>query len=103
MRLQLLDDKDHVLRDVAALEGGTTFRYLDPKGYYVRMYMDLNEDGKWTTGDWSLKRQPEPVYYFQSKLNLKANWDFEETFDHTAVPQRDSKPQEIRKDANAKK
>ena len=67
------------------------------------MYLDLNGDGRWTTGDWELKRQPEPVYYFRSKLSLKANWEFEESFDHTAVPQRDSKPQEIRKDTNAKK
>lgn len=103
MRLQLLDEKDQVLRDVAAEQEGTVFRYLEPKGYYVRMYMDLNDDHKWTTGDWSLKRQPEPVYYYPSKLSLKANWEFEERFDHTAVPQQDSKPKEIRKDANGKK
>lgn len=102
MRLQLLDEKDQVLRDVEADKNGTVFRYLDPKGYYLRMYMDLNEDGKWTTGDWKLKRQPEPVYYFPAKLTLKANWEFEETFDHTAMPQQDSKPKELRKDANAK-
>jgi hypothetical protein len=103
MRLQLLDEKDQPVRDVKAVEEGTVFRYLEPKGYYLRMYLDLNGDGRWTTGDWELKRQPEPVYYFRSKLSLKANWEFEESFDHTAVPQRDSKPQEIRKDTNAKK
>ena len=65
------------------------------------MYFDLNGDGRWTTGDWSEKRQPEPVYYFPSKLALRANWDFEETFDYTVVPQLESKPMEIVKNGSA--
>lgn len=102
MRLQVLDEHDKVLRDVPA-EPNTLLRYLLPASYYLRMYMDLNGDGKWTTGNWEQKRQPEPVYYFPSKLTLKANWEFEETFDYTAKPQEESKPVEIRKDAGAVK
>lgn len=99
MRLQLLDDKDHVLRDVAAEPAGTLFENIEPKSYYLRMYFDENGDGSWTTGDWETKRQPEPVFYFPAKLTLRANWDFEEQFDYRAIPQLDSKPQELIKDA----
>ena len=60
-------------------------------------YVDLNGDGKWTTGDWQLKRQPEPIYYFPAKLNLRANWDFEEIFDYKATEQLNSKPYGILK------
>ena len=102
MRLQVLSDQDKVLRDVPA-EERTLLEYLTPAGYYLRMYLDLNGDGKWTPGSWEQKRQPEPVYYFPAKLTLKANWEFEETFDYTAKPQTESKPQEIRKDAGQKK
>lgn len=91
-RIQLLNDKDQVVRELPAQKDGTLFEYLTPTVYYLRLYMDYNGDGKWTTGDWLKKRQPEPVYYFPSKLKLRANWDFEESFDHLAIPQVDSKP-----------
>lgn len=103
MRLQLLDEKDHPVRELPAAADGTKFEYLTPKVYYLRLYLDLNGDGQWTTGDWATKRQPEPVFYFPSKLSLRANWDFEEVFDYLARPQLDSKPRELRKDASAKK
>jgi hypothetical protein len=90
-RIQLLNDQDKVLRELPAKTEGSKFEYLTPTTYYMRMYIDYNGDGKWTTGDWMKKRQPEPVYYFPSKLKLRANWDFEENFDHLATPQTSSK------------
>ena len=101
--LQLLDDKDQVVRELPANQAGTKFEFLDPKSYYVRLYIDEDGDQKWTTGDWATHRQPEKVYYFPSKLSLRANWDFEETFDYTKVPQLESKPQELLQDAAEKK
>ena len=94
-RIQVLNEKDVVVRELSAKEEGTKFEYLTPTTYYLRLYLDLNGDGKWTTGDWFTKRQPEPVYYYPSKLKLRANWDFEENFDHLAVPQVESKPQAL--------
>ena len=94
-RIQVLNEKDVVVRELSAKEEGTKFEYLTPTTYYLRLYIDLNGDGKWTTGDWLSKRQPEPVYYYPSKLKLRANWDFEENFDHLAVPQVESKPQAL--------
>ena len=91
-RIQLLNEKDQVVRELPAQTEGILFEYLTPTTYYLRLYIDYNGDGKWTTGDWIKKRQPEPVYYFPSKLKLRANWDFEENFDHLAIPQVESKP-----------
>ena len=103
IRLQLLSEKDQPVRELPAREEGTKFEYLTPKTYYLRLYFDLNGDGRWTTGDWITKRQPEPVYYFSAKLTLRANWDFEERFDYLARPQLEAKPRELRKDASATK
>ncbi|MDY5075889.1 MAG: Ig-like domain-containing domain [Paludibacteraceae bacterium] len=103
IRLQLLSEKDQPVRELPAREEGTKFEYLAPKTYYLRLYFDLNGDGRWTTGDWITKRQPEPVYYFPAKLTLRANWDFEERFDYLARPQLEAKPRELRKDASAAK
>ena len=63
----------------------------------------MNGDSVWTTGDWLKHRQPEPVYYFDRKLTLKANWDFEETFNYLEKAVLEQKPQELRKDAGGKK
>ena len=103
IRLQLLDEKDKPVRELPASPEGTKFEYLTPKAYYLRLYFDLDGNGKWTTGDWATKRQPEPVFYFPAKLTLRANWDFEEIFDYLARPQLDSKPRELIKDAAATK
>jgi hypothetical protein len=75
---------------------GVKFDYLAPNTFYLRMYIDENGDGEWTTGDWLFKRQPEPIYYYPKRLKLRANWDFEEQFDHLAIPQLDSKPKALR-------
>lgn len=101
--LQLLNEKDEVVCTLPAKEEGAKFEFLEPKAYYLRLFIDENGDQKWTTGDWATHRQPEMVYYFPSKLSLRANWDFEETFDYTAVPQLDGKPQELLKDAAEQK
>jgi len=102
-RIQLLSDKDAVLRELPASEAGARFEFLKPTAYYMRLYLDLNGDGKWTTGDWLHHRQPEPVYYYTGKLELRANWDFEETFDIHAKPQLEQKPAELRTVEGAKK
>lgn len=94
-RIQILDDKDNVIRELSAEPKGTVFKYLEAKSFYVRMYIDYDGNNEWTTGDWMLKRQPEPVYYFPKKLTLRANWEFEEEFDHLATPLLEQKPKAL--------
>ena len=94
-RIQLLNGKDAVLRELPATEEGAFFEHLKPDSYYLRLYLDLNGDGEWTTGSWEDKRQPEPVYYFPEKIQTKSNWDFEQEWDMHAKPQTESKPAEL--------
>lgn len=101
--IQILSDKDAVVRELPALPEGTRFEYLKPTSYYLRAYIDANYDGKWTTGDWSLRQQPEPIFYFPQKLTLRANWEFEEAWDIYKVPIYKQKPSEIRKAVNTQK
>ena len=99
-RIQLLNEKESVVREEAIKPEGVKFEYLAANTYFLRLYIDVNEDGKWTTGDWFLKRQPEPFYYYPKRLKLRANWDFEESFDHLAKPQIQSKPKALREKSN---
>lgn len=101
--MQVLDSKDVLLDTKPVSEKGTLFEYLKPGDYYIRMFIDENGNGKWDTGDFTLKRQPEQVYYYPKKLSLKANWEFEETWDYTQVPLLQQKPAELLKLAAAKK
>ena len=102
-RIQVLNTKDVVLRELPADPEGAFFPFLKPDTYYLRLYLDMNGDGKWTTGAWATKRQPEPVYYYPQKITTKSNWDFEEEWDYTAVPQTESKPAELIQAAPKKK
>jgi hypothetical protein len=38
---------------------------------------DTDNNGKWTPGNYSKKRQPEKVIAIDKKLAIKANWDNE--------------------------
>ena len=102
-RIQVLDEKDHVLRELPAKPEGAVFEYLEAKSFYIRMYLDLDGNGQWTTGDWTFKRQPEPVFYLSKKLTLRANWEFEEEFDHLAIPLLEQKPRALIKADTGKK
>ena len=43
-RIQLLNDKDVVIRELPATNDGTKFDYLAPTTYYLRLYIDLDGD-----------------------------------------------------------
>lgn len=102
-RIQVLSSKDVVLRELPATKEGAFFEYLKPDTYYFRMYVDENEDGRWTTGEWSSKRQPEPIYYFPGKIQTKSNWDFEEEWDYQVEEQTKAKPSELIMKPSSKK
>lgn len=71
--------------------------YLNPGTYYARMFIDTNGDGRWTTGSVADSIQPEEVFYFPKKLNLKKNWDVEQSWNIYEVPVDLQKPAEIKK------
>ncbi|NDV47099.1 hypothetical protein D0T49_08580 [Paludibacter sp. 221] len=101
--IQILDAKDKVVRTKNAESGGTLFQHLKPTDYYVRMFIDENGNGKWDTGEFSTRRQPEEVYYYPHKLTLKANFEFTEIWNHKEMPLLEQKPLEILQDVSKKK
>lgn len=101
-RIQLMNGKDEVVRELPAVEEGTFFEHLKPDTYYMRLYLDENGDGKWTTGSWEHKRQPEKIFYYPDKIQTKSNWDFEQEWDYTAVEQMQSKPKALVKTVKKK-
>lgn len=50
---------------------------LIPGEYTIRILNDDNKDGKWTTGNYSQKLQPEKAVTLSQKLGIRADWDNE--------------------------
>lgn len=83
-RIQVLDKNGKVLKEQFAEPEGALFRYLRADTYKLRMYIDADGSGQWTTGSWEDKRQPEKVYNFPGTIQTKSNWDFEEEWNYEA-------------------
>ena len=83
-RIQVLDKGDKVLRELPAAPEGTLFRYMRADTYKLRLFIDADDNGQWTTGSWEEKRQPEKVYNFPGTIQTKSNWDFEEEWNYEA-------------------
>jgi hypothetical protein len=97
--LQVLNEKDEVIMSSKAIEKGNLFDFLKPGSYYIRLYVDENQNGIWDTGEFDTRRQPETVIYYNKKLSLLANWEFEETWDTTEKTNHQLKPKELIKSA----
>ena len=97
--VELLDSSGKVLRQQAVTPEGTAdFYYLAPNTkYYIRMFDDRNGNKVWDTGVFETGIQPEEVYYFPKVWEMKANFEFEETWDVHAVPVEKQKLDEIKK------
>ncbi len=66
-----------VQRHYVPQNGKAGFRYLYPAEYMLRIVVDTNKNGKWDTGDYYTKTQPETVYYYPNKVQVRANWEHE--------------------------
>ncbi len=52
-------------------------KFINPGEYEIRILFDNNNNGKWDTGNYSKKNQPEKAITLKDKLAIKANWDNE--------------------------
>ena len=100
----LLDAKGSVLR-TGKLEGGSVdFFLLDPTNYYVSMFNDVNGNGKWDTGEYETKTQPESVWFINRKFTLKQDWYHEtDLWAINDTPLYEQKPDELLKEKSKKK
>ena len=81
--LHLLNSSGDVIREYNNVNQNSTFNfdYIRPGKYTFRLIEDLNNNNLWDTGNYLKRVKPEPVYYFPSELEVRANWDLNETFD----------------------
>jgi len=94
--VELLNSSDAPVATVPAnASGGVRIEYINPGTYYARLFIDNDGDTLWTTGSIADSRQPEEVYYYPKKFNLKKNWDIEQEWNINELPVEQQKPYEI--------
>ena len=79
--IELLNNKKVVRRYDSLMPGNKySFELLNAGKYSVRLIEDSNGNRKWDTGNYLEKIQPEKIIYYWKEIDLRANWDMNETF-----------------------
>ncbi len=77
-----LTDKSGVVQQSKIVDKTETinFELIKPELYTLRIIYDENKNGVWDTGNYLQKLQPEEVIYFPKSIDIRANWDVQQTF-----------------------
>jgi hypothetical protein len=82
MIIQLLDKVEKLIAENYLKRAGKiVFPLLETGFYRIRVIYDLDGDRKWTTGDFAKHRQPEPVSYYPSEIELRSGFELDQTWD----------------------
>ena len=95
--VQLLGSNDNVQKEAKVVDGAAEFFYLKAGKYYLKAFVDNNDNGLWDTGDYYADLQPEDVYYYPKEVECKEKWDITIGWDLNATPVARQKPQAITK------
>lgn len=95
--VELLNGQDQPVMRMPVVNNSVTFDFVNPGTYYARGFYDRNGNGEWDTGSIAEKRQPEEIFYYPKRIELKKNWDINQTWNLTELPLDMQKPYEIKK------
>ncbi len=81
--VQLTNAQGKMQKEIRGVKNGSyRFEYVNPGDVMIRVVEDLNNNGKWDTGDMVLMRQPERTEIYKNDegveiIATKANWEFD--------------------------
>jgi len=80
--IQLLTEKGLVVDQQIITNGKRVdFGILPPAKYGLKAIMDVNGNGRWDTGEFLKKIQPEKVLIHPKIFDVKSNWELEENWE----------------------
>lgn len=101
--IELTNAKGEVLAsEYSEKENKVVFTFLEPANYTLRAIYDDNKNQKYDSGNFLEKRQSEEVIYFSKEVDVRANWEVEQSFDLSIPYTPESKKKED-KDKKKKK
>lgn len=95
--VQLLDTSDKPVKEVKTSGTTAEFFYIKPGRYYLRMFVDSNNNGIWDTGDYASGRQAEELFYYPEPVECREKWDISKTWSPRATVLTRQKPSQITK------
>lgn len=95
--VQLLNKSDAPVYTQPVVDGHAVFMHVLPNTYYARLFADANGNGVYDGGSYTMRQQPEEVFYFPKKLNVRKKWDVEQAWNVTELPLDQQKPNDIKK------
>lgn len=79
--VEVLNAQEEVVASLSTTaETQLRFDVLPPKKYLLRAIYDDNANGKWDTGYFFDRKQPEEVIYYPDEIDVRANWDIDQVF-----------------------
>jgi hypothetical protein len=79
--IELITEKFTVVKSAYIIENiPVVFEHIKPGNYFIRLIFDENKNKAWDPGHFLKKIAPEKVVYYPTKIELRANWSWSETF-----------------------
>ena len=80
--VELLNSSQNLIeRRIASKQETIKFSRLEPGKYDILIVEDKNRNGRWDSGRYIEKTQPEPIRIIESGAEIRANWDLELEWD----------------------
>ncbi|MFZ4546418.1 MAG: Ig-like domain-containing protein [Bacteroidales bacterium] len=80
--IQLITEKGMVVdQQITSIDRKIDFGLLPPAKYGLKAIIDSNGNGRWDTGEFIKKIQPEKVLVHPKLFEVRTNWELEETWD----------------------
>lgn len=78
----LLNGKGTILQcDIISSNHTISYMHLEPGNYKIKVVKDRNNNGRWDTGNYHEKIQPEEIFFFDKPISIRGYWDIEEDFE----------------------
>lgn len=97
----LLSSKEEILATAQPDSAGlVSFTELAPGAYFLKLYVDLNENGSWDGGIYPAT-PPEPVRYLPQSVNVQARFATEQKWAYEGTPLAEQRPKDLEGDKPA--
>jgi uncharacterized protein (DUF2141 family) len=77
--VELLSSSQKTIRkDIISSNKTLEYKHLLQGTYRLKVIEDKNKNGKWDTGNYSRKLQPEKIFFIDKEITVRGFWDIEE-------------------------
>ena len=99
--VHLLSSKEEILATAQPDSAGlVAFKELAPGAYFLKLYVDLNDNGSWDGGIYPAT-PPEPVRYLPQSVNVQARFATEQKWAYDGTPLAEQRPKDLEGDKPA--